>query len=254
MKDNKTKRKSLSYGKIVRRNIFLTSFVIIAFICVGLFTPVFNIRCVYVTGNEMLADEDVIKASKIQAGDNLFLTNTKKAKENVKKLGYVDSVEINRKFFADIEIKVKECTETAYISFAGNYIGIDDDAKVISITKSSKLKPKKTVITGYAIKNAAKGSFADSKDELKGKALKSILNSLKEGKLISKTKKIDMSDINKIKFVLNSDTSVILGKDDQTDYKIKCLKAVLDELGEIRGGKINVSDPSNVIYEGGNQK
>ena len=49
-----------------------------------------------------------------------------------------------------------------------------------------------------------------------------------------------------------SSTKILFGNSEQLDYKLKCLCAVLDELEEIRGGKIDVSDPSNVIYEGGN--
>ena len=51
--------------------------------------------------------------------------------------------------------------------------------------------------------------------------------------------------------MLISDTKLNFGNAEQFDYKLKCVSTVLDELGEIRGGKINVSDPSNVIYEGG---
>ncbi len=221
---------------------------------VCLFTPVFSIKTIYVTGNEMLTDEQVIKASGIDVGSNLFLANTRKAEKNIGSLGYIENVSVNRKFLSDIHIKVKECTETAYIAFSGNFVGIDEDAKVLSITKSSKLKPKKTVVSGFALKKAEKGDIAECKDNKKDEILKEILSSLKEEKLISKTKKIDLSDKDNLKIVLNSDTSVVLGDSDQINYKIKCIRAVMEELGEIRGGKINVSDPSNVIYEGGNQK
>ncbi len=221
---------------------------------VCLFTPLFSIKTIYVTGNEMLTDDMIIKASGIDIGENLFLANTKKAEKNIGSLGYIEKVTVNRKILSDIHIKVKECTETAYIAFSGNFVGIDEDAKVLSITKSSKLKPQKTVISGFALKKAEKGELLEAKDSKKYDILKEILSSLKEEKLISKTKKIDLSDKDKLKLVLNSDTSVILGGNDQINYKIKCLKTVMQELGEIRGGKINVTDPSNVIYEGGNQK
>lgn len=254
MNSNTKRRNSAIYRRIHTRNIFLIALVIIVLLVVCLFTPVFSIKTIYVTGNEMLTDEQVIKASGIDVGENLFLANTKKAEKNIGSLGYIEDVSVNRKFWSDIHIKVRECTETAYIAFSGNYVGIDENAKVLSITKSAKLKPKKTVISGFALKKAEKGEKAEAKDSKKDEILKEILSSLKDEKLISKTKKIDLSDKDKLKLVLSSDTSVILGSDDQINYKVKCLRAVLKELGEIRGGKINVTDPSNVIYEGGNQK
>ncbi|MBQ8588019.1 MAG: hypothetical protein IJ454_01370 [Clostridia bacterium] len=77
------------------------------------------------------------------------------------------------------------------------------------------------------------------------------MTALSENELLSVAKKIDISDVSNISVTLSSDTRIILGDKEQLDYKLKCVVTVLEELGEIRGGKINVSDPSNVIYEGG---
>ena len=70
--------------------------------------------------------------------------------------------------------------------------------------------------------------------------------------MLPHVKKIDVSELKSVHFTLNSDTKIVIGRLDQLDYKLKCLNAVLDERGEVRGGKVDVSDPSNVIYEGGN--
>jgi len=247
-----SERKSAVAHKIRRRNTILALFTIIILIGVCLFTPLFDITDVSVIGNKILSEEDIVKASGIKKGSNLFLLNIKKSEERINSLGYVDSVDVKRKFLARIEIEITESVEAAYITFAGNYVGIDSDGKILSITKSSKMRPKKAVVSGYALKNPRKGEKIEGKNEAKTQLVKNVLTALNENELLSVAKKIDLSDTSNISVTLNSDTKIVLGDKQQLDYKLKCVGTVLEELGEIRGGKINVSDPSNVIYEGGN--
>ncbi len=246
------KRSSAVKKKIRARNRLLGFLAVVGFVVVCLFTPLFNISSVSVTGNKILSDEAVIKASGIAKGDNLFLVNTKKCEKSINALGYVKDVKIKRKFFSRIEIEVVESGEAAYIAFSGNYVGVSAEGKVVSITKSSKIKPKKAVISGYALNSAKKGEMLDGKKEEKTEAVLLMLRTLSDNSLLSGVKKIDISDLKAISFVLNSDTKVTMGDTLEADYKLKCLSAVLGELGEVRGGKIDVSNPSNVIYEGGN--
>ena len=244
--------KSAVAVKIRRRNTFLAVFAVVMVILTALFTPIFDITDIYVTGARVLTPKEVINASGIKKGSNLFLLNTDKAEKKISTLGYVESAEVKRKFFARIEIEIVESTEAAYVAFSGNYIGLGADGKVISINKSSKMKPKKAVISGYGIKQVKKGQMVVGKSEEKTAILKELLGVLEDNDFLTSLKKIDISDLSAITCTMTTDTKIIIGNREQLDYKLKCLSAVLDELKEIRGGKIDVSDPSNVIYEGGN--
>jgi len=176
----------------------------------------------------------------------------KKVKKGIDKLGYIESFEINRKFFARVELEVVETPEAAYLTFSGNYVGINKDGKILSVTKATKLKPAKAVVTGYALKSAEVGAQIECKKGDKTELLKLVLEAISNSGKLDMIKNIDVSDKDNIVFAFTSGTKVVLGDDTQLEYKLKCLDAVMAELGEIRGGKINVSDPANVIYEGGN--
>ena len=244
--------KSAAEKRIRRRNFSMFIIAVIILVCVCLFTPVFSVSNISVVGNSIHTNEAILSASNIKRGDNLFLVNTKKAEAQIMAMGHMENVKISRKFFSKLEITVTESLETAYVSFSGNYVGISASGKILSISKSSKDSPKKPLVSGYALQKPKVGEDMVGKDAKKTEILKSLLGALTENKLITFVKKIDITDVSSIGLTLNSDTKIILGEDDQIDYKLKCLNAVLEELGEIRGGKINVSDPSNVIYEGGN--
>ena len=148
-------------------------------------------------------------------------------------------------------IEVTESNEIAYVAFSGNYVGISDKGKVTSVTKSSKLKPKKMIISGFGVKSAHVSQPIEGKKQEKTELLRELLAALQTNKLASFIKKADISDVNNILLTLTNGTEVIVGKNDQIDYKLKCLDTVLEELGEIRGGKIDLSNPSDIIYEGG---
>ena len=123
-----------------------------------LFTPIFNITDITVTGNSVLTDKEIITASGIKKGSNLFLMNKSKAEDGVSSLGYVEEVDVKRKFFSRVQIEVKESVEVAYIAFSGSYAGLGTDGRILSITKSKDMRPKKAVISGFAVKNVKKGN------------------------------------------------------------------------------------------------
>ena len=248
----RSKRKSAVAGKIRSRNITLAVFAVLTLVLVCLFTPVFSINDIYVTGNSVLKTEDVIAASGIKNGDNLFRMNTKKAEEKINALGYVEKVEVRRKFLADVEIKITESKESCYVSFSGNYVGMNNEFKILSIRRSGKFTPKKAVISGMALKDVKKGTYAVAKKEEKLELAKLLVKELTKGELLTSVTKINIADAKEITLTMNTETVIILGDESQLDYKVKCIVAILEKLGEIRGGKINASDPANVIYEGGN--
>ncbi|MBO5009018.1 MAG: FtsQ-type POTRA domain-containing protein [Clostridia bacterium] len=252
MPEEKTVKKSAVAKRLRRRNLLLGFTGVVLTVVICLFTPLFAVSEITVTGNEVLSADEVIAASGIKKGDNMLRINSRKAEEKINRLGYVENVEIKRKFLARIKIEITEANEVAFLAFAGNNVGVTRDLKVTSIIKGKDFKSSKPVISGYPVKKVEKGETVVPKKESKEKLLKSLMTALEENKLMSKLKKIDVSDTDNMTVTLNTDTRIILGDDTQLSYKLKCVNAVLGELGEIRAGKINASDPANVIYEGGN--
>ncbi len=246
--EEKNKRKSAAYRTIRRRNIALGvfSFLILTVICV--FTPIFGVSEISVSGTKILSPDAVIKASGISNNDNILFVNTKKSEQSINKLGYIDKVSVKRKFLTRIEIDVVEATEVAYIAFSGNYVGIDENGKVLSVTKSSKLKPKKAVVSGLAIKRVSKGQIIEVKNDAKFELLKNLIGSLKGNEILSRTSAINITDVSHISITLDSKTKILFGNSKDLDYKIEYAKVVLDNQQNIKGGTIDITDTSNVIY------
>ena len=251
MKAKKDKRKSAVYNRIRRRNIVFGTFAVVILCVLSLFTPVFNVSEVTVVGNKVLSPEAIIAAADIREGDNFIFINTSNREKRINALGYVDKVEVKRKFFTRIEIEVTEAKEIAHIAFSGNYVGIDSGGKVLSITKAGKLRKKKVVISGVAVAGAKKGEILEVKSQDKFSTVMQIIDSLKNKELLSRTAGIDVTEMNNIKVTLKGDTEILLGDSSEIDFKMEYAMIVLEKHDDSAGGVVDIRNTSNVIYQPG---
>lgn len=250
MKTDDTKvRKSAAYKKLRRQKIVIGVFCFLIFVMICLFSPLFNVSEISVSGTNILSPDDVLDASGIKKGDNFLFVDTDKSEKNINALGYVDKVEVKRKFFTRIEIEVTEATECAYVTFSGSYVGIDAKGKVLSIVKSNNFKPKKTLVTGFGIKAPEKGDTVKPKDNKKFEVLKSLLKLLKERKMLANTTKIRLEDTKNIKVILYDRLEIRLGDELELDYKMDLVNTILEDPSNYRGGTLDVSDTANVIFK-----
>ena len=243
-----TKRKSAAYQKIRRRKIVTGVIVVILLAIICLFTPVFSVSEVSVSGTEVLDPDAVIKASGIKAGDNFLFVNTAKSEKAINALGYVDKVEVKRKFFTRIEIEVTEAIVAAYITFSGNYVGIDAEGKVISIDKAGKFKPARAVLTGLEAKNVKKGQMLEPKNQEKFEFAKEFMALLKREKLLDDTIQIDIKNESNVSFTLKNKVEILLGDASELEYKLEYVKVILEKQPNAKGGTLDISNTSNVIY------
>jgi len=94
MKMKKFKRKQ-------KKQIAALTFIILisALVSIMLLTPMFDIKEISVHGNSVVKDEQIVKNSKITTGINIFGVSLNAAKDNIKSMGYIESVKINLCFF-----------------------------------------------------------------------------------------------------------------------------------------------------------
>lgn len=105
-----------------------------AAVCVTLsLTVFFKIETVTVSGNSRYTPEEIIAASGIQPGENLFLTNVEEAAARIEsQKPYIRTAVVQRRLPAAIEITV-EPTEVAALGIRtdGGYILLDTGLKVL---------------------------------------------------------------------------------------------------------------------------
>lgn len=153
-KDNKKRKKRNTFRKII---IWLMA--IIAFTATGTvlsLTVFFHINAITVSGNTIYTADEILAQCTIDKGENLFLSDTKTAKEMLEQnLPYIYNAEIKRKLPYTIQINITEAEPSYSIKNKDKtYILLDDNFKVL---ENKAKKAKGTAISKASIKNADLG-------------------------------------------------------------------------------------------------
>ncbi len=120
---------------IRRRRIFVASvFALVVLLCVCLFTPLFAISEITVSGNSIVSSETIITTSGIERGENVFRINKSKAEKALKEISYVNGITIKRKFPARVEIVVDEAKPDIILDMPNEFAVMTVEGKVLEVT------------------------------------------------------------------------------------------------------------------------
>lgn len=169
-KDNKKRKKRNTFRKIM---IWFAA--VIAFAAVGTvlsLTVFFHIDTISISGNEIYSKDEILAQCPIETGENLFLSDTKNAKEMLEQnLPYIYNAEITRKLPYTIQIKITEATPQYSIKQDKTYILLDDNFKVL---ENNAEKAQGILISKAEINSAQPGSEIVFKDSEIGECLKQL--------------------------------------------------------------------------------
>lgn len=219
---------------IIKTLIFIALLTGLAVYCFT--SPVFNITEIRVLGNEEFEDEEYLKLSQLNTGENIFNFRKSTIISNIKTNGYVESVKIKRKLPTKVEITIEERTPTYLISLEeGDVAYINNQGYILEI---SPIKLPLTIITGISTKteNIIAGNRLENDDLEKLQDVIQIKDSMKN---IEINKELDNIDItNKFNYILTFEQEakeVQLGDMSNLSSKMLYMKCVLEEQEGIPG-------------------
>lgn len=144
MSKKNVKRRKINPFKVL---LFLLFLYVLGY---GIYSvAVSKIKNIYVVGNYLLSDQAIIDAAHLQNYPSFFLTSSSKIKKDVmKKYALIENVEINKKFWFVVEIKVKEyeplfVTGTNVLILDKN-IEVRDYPSSVSVPTLVNFMPEKT--------------------------------------------------------------------------------------------------------------
>lgn len=88
--------------------------ILILFVMIGILSGVsylftlIPIKNIYIIGNEYLTDQEIIELAKIEDYPSFLRTTISSMKKNIRKSDYIDRVSIQKKWFAEVHIEIKE--------------------------------------------------------------------------------------------------------------------------------------------------
>ena len=259
MEQNKKGKRKISKRQRKKLAIVTIILMIISIVGVVLLTPGFNIKEIKVTGNSVLKTEEIIAKSGIKKGVNIFDFNKNEAKENILSIGYIAEVKVKRKLPSTVEISVVEEVGVAYIKAENGYVIITADGRCIDdgVKKGDKNNeegtveiPKLPLVTGLENVKYKVGETITSENSVQLEILFKCLHEFSKSGHVFDMLEIDMSNINKIRFLyMSRELEVILGDSEKIDHKMNVFENAITNIDEVNKGGImhleNVSNPNS---------
>ena len=229
----------------------LLSVVVISGAIVAALTLFFKVETITVSGTTEYSSEEIITASGVKQGDNLFLLNKYEIYESIlEKLPYVSSVSISRKLPDTLLIEVTDSNQGGVIEDHGTYWVLSAEGKLLGKRAEAG---RGALITGLTLAEPEVGKKA-AVEEGQERALKQLLEllaALEEKGMLQGVGSFDFSQesVISIKYADRYVVKFPYGAD--FPYKLTRLGQVierLEEQGDQRAGVLDLTADGEIHF------
>lgn len=221
-------------------------------------TVFFKSEQIEVEGSAHYSNQEIIDASGLTLGENLFLSDKKTGEEKIKQaLPYVEEAKIDIRIPDTMVIHITEAQPAYVIAQGKEFVVISSEGRVLErISKNTYDAP---VIKGCTLEKAEVGNAA----QVKNKNIMPILNEVTE--VLQKNefngiREIDVSSTANITLNYADRIQIVLGMPEDIDYKIRTAQTIINQkLAQTDMGVLDVSacngskkasyyNPDNTLY------
>ena len=232
---------------IRKRAILLLVFMICIFSVLCFKLPYLNVTSINVVNNRIVSQDEIIKLSGIQKGNNIFYLNTTSEIEGISKNPYILSAKVERKLPSGVTITVVEREAMYFNTKDKKYFVIDKNGIVLEIKEDIK-NMNLIKLDGFDYSKAELGKQLESDDKRRLEVIIELGKYIKPDNILSKFTSIDISDPNALN-VYFGNICIKLGNCDNIDKKLNTAVNILQR-DEVKDGKgyIDVSFQGNPVY------
>lgn len=251
------RRKKVKRNRIIFAT-FISILILLLTVIVLSLTVFFKIDTITVNGTSRYDTQQIIAASGIQKGKNLFISSVNKAQENISsQLTYLSEVAVTRKLPSTIVIEVVGATADFCYQTSGGYALTDSNSKVLEIVNADAVPQNTAVIktngafvavVGETISvNKGNSDEQTEADEKELELLKTVLGAIDESGIKDITE-IDITSASNLFVVYQGRFRLDLGNSSELTYKLKSAIEIIakeDEISPATSGEINLNNPGN---------
>lgn len=236
-KRRRRKRRKLS--KFSYFLILLLIFLCAVAVCVAFFCKIDKIE---VVGKTQYSSEEIVKASQIKKGSNLFLVKKDIASKNIEtKLPYATDVKVSYKLLDKIQISLSPAKSEYVIKNKDNCTILDKDLKILELKADLKKADKLIVISGCQLKDSVEGEKISTEKKEQIENIKMLTDELKNQKIADITA-INVGDGFELSVVFQNRITILLGTNYNLSDKLShALEIVKNHLQEQDNGTLDVS-------------
>lgn len=209
---------------------------------------------VLVSGANKYTPAQIVEASGIKAGDNLFLISNAQVSSRIQEnLRYVDRVRVGIKLPDTVKIEIVELAVVYSVEDnEGGWWLLRSDGRVVEKTNSAEAQ-QHTQILGIQITNVVEGEPAEAWMEEESSVYPSeklgaacdILRYLEEYGVIGELTSVDVANIGDIQLKYGEKYKILLGDTSELSAKIRILSGILQS-GKYKTGILDIRSPDRV--------
>lgn len=246
MKQNQRKSRKKRGGHFFSFLLFLTILVVI----IASVTMFLQTSEILVTGAEKHSAAQIIEASGLRIGDNLFAVNKFEVERKIKEqYPYIASVEIRRRLPDTFLLHVTERNPAAYLDVGEQRWVLDKDAYVLEQISTTEAVPYLHIVSESEAVEPKSGEKLVLAEEGAVHALSVVMDALSDANVISNVGQVDITKLYQLNFIYDGRLQVQLGNIDKMDRKIRMFCTVLAELDASDRGILNVSNPAEGRFQ-----
>lgn len=225
----------------------LLTFVVICGAIVAALALFFKVESIEVQGAERYAQEDVVAASGVDLGDNLFLMDKYEVANRIRsELSYVETVRIVRKLPSTLCITITESRVALAVEQDEVLWLLSGAGKIVdTVTPGTREYP---AVTGLVLKEPRIGETFRAENEDAGRVLLGMLQRLREKDMLKDVQAIHLEDASVITMRYLNRFTVQIPWNADMDYKLNYLLAVVERLEDNEKGTINMTQDHKVNF------
>ena len=203
----------------------------------------FRVANIEVQGAQRYTPEEIIAASGIEEGDNLFFVNRSSAISRIyARLPYVETALVDLRLPNRLTITITESEAVACVTAEDGTWAIDRSCKLLSRLNADELGGLIRIHGLTPIAPAVGQTVAPGEAETPKVAyLSAILRQMTELGLTGDVRMIDISNVANPSFDYLGRFTVKLGSNENVEYKFQCLLSAVDALEEGDRGTLDLS-------------
>jgi cell division protein FtsQ len=204
-----------------------------------------KIEKIEVKGNGIYTKEQIIDASGISIGDNLYAINKKTARSFITtEYPYIKEVVIRRNLPTTLVFKITEEQPVYYTEICGEYFVLSKSLRILERTyeKPSNEENPLVLLLLADVKRAVVGETLEFEKELTFEYINNFMQSVNEHEIADKLTEIDISNKYNIYVSYQGRFRIYLGDSTETDMKLKFAELMINTFEQDKRGTVDAHD------------
>ncbi len=209
-------------------------------------TLLFNISKINIIGEVNYSKENIIKASRIEMGDNMVRLDAAAAEKSIlASMVYVEDAQISKKYPDTLEIKVEKCVPSANAEYDGGVLLLSPKGKILE--NQDEAQSDLLTVKGLDLVSFNQGEYIQSSDEQKTEIYFDIMNALKSCEN-SRVVSIDITDKYDIIVKYDNRINFEAGNSNDIAYKVKLADTVLKDISDDKKGTMVMIGANQISF------